>query len=680
MRIHCKLAKYQCLQLSLIVAVLIPIGCSGNQSFQAAGQESVSQSSSSARPQKLALLVGINNYKYVYPTLQGAENDVDSMKVLLTSKAYGFKEADIHILKNEQATRSNILGEIDNYLIKRAGKGDVVVIHFSGHGSTLDDPSDPFLYDNTIVPYDSRDPGKKVWDIRDKELNARARRLSDNVGSNGNVTFILDSCHSGTGLKAVGVPRAVAKDTRFGKTPPPLDLYNQPIPTNRDTTGSGYSDKDINYVLIAGSRSDLVSYESPDSRNGELTYYLIQELSRPAATPRTYRDVMNKVIPRVQGDYRDQVPQLEGKNQHQVVFGNTTIATGNYIIANPLGGDKVELQGGRMLGFTKDSIFDVYDESAHVFSPPEKPVASVKLTDIQEFKSIGTILAPMRPVPPSSKAIEREHNFDSQKTPVLIENVRNSPTLQAIKARLEQHPRHPFDLVAEGKPFQIRIVETSNQVQTFGPDGMELSTAIPANSADLTDRLERRILDWARWFGLMCLTNPGTRAMVEFTMIPAASRPGLLVGFTPGDKRFDLKVKNLTANTLFVYILDITSAGKVQQVYPDRGSTSPLNPNQEMPITEWSVSLPSDTSYIRDVFKLIVTTKQVDLGYLQMDTPKGADNSRAVEPPNDPLNRLLFESAIGARDAGRAVADNWYASEVAFEVCKSLTTSRCAAH
>jgi hypothetical protein len=92
------------------------------------------------------------------------------------------------------------------------------------------------------------------------------------------------------------------------------------------------------------------------------------------------------------------------------------------------------------------------------------------------------------------------------------------------------------------------------------------------------------------------------------------------------------------------------------------------------------VSLPPNTSYIRDVFKLIVTTNQVDLSYLQMDTPRGVESARAIEPPNDPLNRLLFESAIGTRDAGRTVADNWYVSEVAFEVCKSLTAGHCAPH
>lgn len=85
-----------------------------------------------------------------------------------------------------------------------------------------------------------------------------------------------------------------------------------------------------------------------------------------------------------------------------------------------------------------------------------------------------------------------------------------------------------------------------------------------------------------------------------------------------------------------------------------------------MPINGWGVSLPPNASYVRDVLKLIVTTNQVDLSYLQMDAPKGAENALAAEPPNDPLNRLLFESAIGAKDAGRRVADNWCLSEVGF--------------
>jgi len=666
----------------ILLLVLMALGCSGKQSSQDIDQQPVSHASAPSEgpavaPQKLALLVGINKYKFVYPTLHGAENDVDSMKTLLISKAYGFSEANIHVLKNEQATRAKILEEVDEHLIKKARPGDVVVFHFSGHGSTLNDPSDPFGYDNTIVPYDSRDPEKKIWDIRDKELNARARKLSDIVGPDGNVTFVLDSCHSGTGLKSVGVPRAVAKDTRFGKNPPPLDLYNQPKSTSRDTTGSGYSDRDISYVLIAGSRSDLVSYETPDSRNGELTYYLIQELFRPSAETRSYRDIMNKVIPSVHGDYQDQTPQLEGKNQDQVVFGKTTLATGNYIIANPLGGNRVELQGGRILGFTKGSIFDVFDENAHALSPPEKPLVSVILTDIQEFKSIGTIVGPSKAVRPASKAIEREHNFGERKTRVLTENLSNSPTLRAIQGRLEKHPRHPFELVGEGNPFQVRIREDGNQIRTYGPDGTELSQAIPSNSPDLMDRVERRLLDWARWFGLMSLRNPGISTMVEFTMVPAASRPGLLVRFTPGDKRFDLRVKNLTPNKLFVYILDLTSVGKVTQVYPDPGSTAPLDPKQEMEINDWGVSLPTNTSHIRDVFKLIVTTNQVDLSFLQMDTPKGAENSRGLEPPNDPLNRLLFESALGARDARRNVADNWYVCDVVFEVCRHMKDGLC---
>src|SRR3954462_12941713 len=109
------------------------------------------------------------------------------MRRLLTSRAYSFDPKNVHVLSNEQATRDNILKrEIDGFLVKNAGPGDIIVFHFSGHGSLMGNPADPSSYDNTIVPYDSRDPNnrstdstKNVWDIRDKELNVRLRQMSE---------------------------------------------------------------------------------------------------------------------------------------------------------------------------------------------------------------------------------------------------------------------------------------------------------------------------------------------------------------------------------------------------------------------------------------------------------------------------------------------------------------------
>ena len=96
-------------------------------------------------PRKLALLVGINKYPETkrFLNLRGATIDVLLQKELLIHR-FGFNPNDIILLSSDepdrQPTRANILSAFEEHLIKQARPGDVVVFHFSGHGSRLNDP------------------------------------------------------------------------------------------------------------------------------------------------------------------------------------------------------------------------------------------------------------------------------------------------------------------------------------------------------------------------------------------------------------------------------------------------------------------------------------------------------------------------------------------------------------
>ena len=116
-------------------------------------------------PRKRALLVGISDYKYAslngklgWNDLPGAVNDVDLQRELLVHR-FGFQSGDITILKNKEAGRQDILRAMED-LVQWSKPGDVVVIHYSGHGSTVDDPDRifPNHLNGTIVPYDSDRP------------------------------------------------------------------------------------------------------------------------------------------------------------------------------------------------------------------------------------------------------------------------------------------------------------------------------------------------------------------------------------------------------------------------------------------------------------------------------------------------------------------------------------------
>ena len=164
-------------------------------------------------PRKRALLVGISDYKYAslngklgWNDLPGAVNDVDLQRELLVHR-FGFQSGDITILKNKQAGRQDILRAMED-LIQWSKPGDVVVIHYSGHGSTVDDPDRIFSdhLNGTIVPYDSDRPsmGGSVDDITSGTLFLLMAALKTE-----NVTLVLDSCYAGGGTRGNLVIRSL---------------------------------------------------------------------------------------------------------------------------------------------------------------------------------------------------------------------------------------------------------------------------------------------------------------------------------------------------------------------------------------------------------------------------------------------------------------------------------------
>jgi hypothetical protein len=163
-----------------------------------------------------AVIVGINNYAVDPRTdrtknLDGAVNDAEAMVETLRT-FHGFKAADIHLVTDQQATRSRILKELQEHLIDPAQPGDLSLFFFAGHGSYQENKKSREVdkRDETIVPADAN---RGVADIRDKELARLFNRVLDRKAG---LVAIFDSCHSGSISRGIGdegklrfaVPRA----------------------------------------------------------------------------------------------------------------------------------------------------------------------------------------------------------------------------------------------------------------------------------------------------------------------------------------------------------------------------------------------------------------------------------------------------------------------------------------
>jgi len=162
--------------------------------------------------EKYGLIIAIGDYPEEggWPDIS-SKNDIVHINEAL--KILGFNSDKITIVSDDSATKSGILKTLKD-LESKLQKGDMVYIHFSGHGQqVIDDNGDEIdNLDEAIVPYNSfihyvegYNEGQNL--IRDDELGEITKRMRKRCGKKGQVILILDSCHSGTGTRGMGKAR-----------------------------------------------------------------------------------------------------------------------------------------------------------------------------------------------------------------------------------------------------------------------------------------------------------------------------------------------------------------------------------------------------------------------------------------------------------------------------------------
>lgn len=271
-----------------------------------------------------AFLVGINRYPDPRNNLKGCVNDVLLMAKTLREQ-FGFAgPTDIKLLTDERATTANLRKGLE-WLVEGASPGDSLVFHYSGHGAQVRDVNGDELSDNLdeiLCPYDLD------WEhpFTDDDLAEICREVPRGTL----LTIILDSCHSGTGLREFLRPDL---PIRYKFLPAPVEVRHrsehriEDRGVDRSVTLAGL-DKALrvrrfgisltktNAVLIAGCRSDQTSADAwiDGDYHGALTYYLWRSL-RDLKWKGTYRKLVADTGAALADHNYDQVPQLEGPSR-----------------------------------------------------------------------------------------------------------------------------------------------------------------------------------------------------------------------------------------------------------------------------------------------------------------------------------------------------------------------------
>lgn len=222
---------------------------------------------------RYALLIGIGEYPEGsgWSKIHG-NNDISIIKSALIRQ--GFSEDSFIQLLDSAATKNNIVTAFDD-LAARLRSGDVVYIHFSGHGQQVSDLNgdEEDGFDEAWIPYDA----KKTYEagvyegnnhLTDDELNEIFTRIRVRVGTGGKIIVIADACHSGSGSRGLPDDEVYVRGTgdKFILPRQTSNIIKKPEPTE--------------WLFVAACKPYQSNYEyrTPDGDYyGVLSYIIANE-------------------------------------------------------------------------------------------------------------------------------------------------------------------------------------------------------------------------------------------------------------------------------------------------------------------------------------------------------------------------------------------------------------------
>ena len=247
-----------------------------------------------------AVVIGINDYPKIRK-LRYAVNDARIVSDHLVTYNHVPSE-NLTLLLNKDATLTNIRSALGTHLKNSAGKDDLVIVFFAGHGATEKDMMSPDGdgLEKYLLPYDADPNDLYATALPMSEIS----RIFNRIRSE-RLVFIVDSCYSGaSGGRTIEISgiRANISETFL----------------DRITSGKGR-------VILSASGANEVSAEDNTLEHGVFTYYLVEGLRGKA-------DFDGDGLITVDEVYRyvsERVPQATGQEQHPIKKGTVE---GNLIL------------------------------------------------------------------------------------------------------------------------------------------------------------------------------------------------------------------------------------------------------------------------------------------------------------------------------------------------------------
>jgi len=239
-----------------------------------------------------AAVIGIDNYQNVRH-LKYAAKDARSFYDHLVKNTQ-IPEENITLLVNQEATLMRLRSILGTHLKRKAGKEDMVIIYFAGHGATEKDAMSPDGdgLEKYLLPYDANPNDLYASALPMSEVSRVFNRIRSE-----RLIFLGDACYSGASggrtISLAGIRSNIS------------DAF-----LDRIARGKGR-------VILTASGPNEVSVEDDGLKHGVFTYFLLEGLRGMADMDRDGVITVDEIY----GYVSKKVPQATGQEQHPVKKG-----------------------------------------------------------------------------------------------------------------------------------------------------------------------------------------------------------------------------------------------------------------------------------------------------------------------------------------------------------------------
>jgi hypothetical protein len=601
-----------------------------------------------AKINKHCLIVAIGEYKYMRHI--SAINDIPLIKSALEMQGF----TDFRILKNEQATRNNILKELKK-LEDDTQPDDIVVIHFSSHGQGIpDDHGDEADgIDESICCYGAQeyltDTYRGEEHLSDDVLGEKLDKIRVKAGSNGQVLVLLDACYSGSGTrgddrKSRGIENLLTKKG---------DIQNRSIKDdlafsgNDSKTGDG---KIAPLIVFSGSRADEKNYEYLDQ--GSLSFAFNKALTNIKGSDVSYRSLFAQINTTMSTIAREQNPVAEGEGLDNIAFGRGLVNSTNYFMAIEFDRQKqlIKLSSGLIAGIYPSSKVSFY-KAGTVDTSGQSPlffgevISSASLFSVVKINKLPDDFTPQ-----SVWCYMKEASIPIDTVTIVIK----SEILSSLpKGFIEDVKKFRLAKIVQdnvlGDLFIEQIGETGLFKVVSGRTGMTV-----LDSTSDAGKMKATIKNFtkARLFESLNFKNPDLRLNMELVPVKFDKqnrkvtdtlnirdyyKNGVLT-VTENDY-FMIKMKNVGNEKAFFNIISIEENSKLMLLIPYlKKNENPANyyiePEKEFIIPNFLYRFRNKTTfnYTSETIKVIATKEPLDLRYAFMRDIGDDPGSNKGEP------------------------------------------------